>query len=227
MKILCISDQIDPLLYSNSAKERFEDIDIVLCAGDLPMEYIDFVVSTLNKPTYFVFGNHNLKEFHYYHKNTTVLQSENPYANCDFTCNHGAKYVGFKAIRENGLLIAGASGSMLYNHGLCQYTDKEMFFKLLKLTPTLLWNKFRFGRYLDIFLTHTPPEDIHDKKDPCHRGFKCYRWFLSKFKPRFMIHGHIHLYDIQDIRVSQFEETTVINAFSHYILDFNTKKIEK
>ena len=34
-----------------------------------------------------------------------------------------------------------------------------------------------------------------------------------------MIHGHIHLYDIQDIRVSKFEETTIINAYSHYVLD--------
>ena len=68
MKILCISDQVDPIIYSSSLKERFEDIDIVLCAGDLPMEYIDFVVSTLNKPTYFIFGNHNLQEFKFYHE---------------------------------------------------------------------------------------------------------------------------------------------------------------
>ncbi|MBE6351231.1 MAG: metallophosphoesterase, partial [Spirochaetaceae bacterium] len=63
MKILCVSDQIDPLVYSNAIKERFSDIEIVFCAGDLPMEYIDFIVSSLNVPTYFVFGNHNLKEF--------------------------------------------------------------------------------------------------------------------------------------------------------------------
>ena len=68
MKILCVSDQIDPLVYSNSVKERFSDIDCVLCAGDLPLEYIEFIVSSLNVPTYFVFGNHNLNEFHHYHK---------------------------------------------------------------------------------------------------------------------------------------------------------------
>ena len=67
MKILCISDQIDPLVYSGSIKERFKDIDLVLCAGDLAMEYVDFIVTSLNKPTYFIFGNHNLKEFCYYH----------------------------------------------------------------------------------------------------------------------------------------------------------------
>ena len=41
-----------------------------------------------------------------------------------------------------------------------------------------------------------------------------------------MIHGHIHLYDIQDTRVSQFENTTIINAFSHYILEIDSKKFK-
>ncbi|MBO4728877.1 MAG: metallophosphoesterase [Spirochaetaceae bacterium] len=226
MKILCVSDQIDPLVYSNSAKEHFKDIDIVLCAGDLPMEYIDFIVSTLNKPTYFIFGNHNLKEFGYYHRNAVPQESVNAYYDRSLlSYAHGAHYLGFKTAKaENNLLLAGVSGSIRYNKGLNQYTDREMFFKLLLMIPALILNKLKYGRYLDIFLTHTPPLDIHDKKDPCHRGFKCYRWFLEKFKPAYMIHGHIHLYDIQDTRVSQFCNTTIINAFSHYILEIDTKQ---
>ena len=58
MKILCISDQIDPLIYTNSIRQRFADVDLVLCAGDLPMDYLEFIVSSLNKPVFFVFGNH-------------------------------------------------------------------------------------------------------------------------------------------------------------------------
>ena len=74
MKILCVSDQIDPLVYSSLAKERFASVDAILCAGDLPSDYIDFIVSTLNKPAFFIFGNHNLTEFRYYHKQKKVLQ---------------------------------------------------------------------------------------------------------------------------------------------------------
>ena len=69
MKILCVSDQIDPLIYSVNAQKNFPDVDAVLCAGDLPMDYVDFIVTVLNKPTYFIFGNHNLKEYKYYHNN--------------------------------------------------------------------------------------------------------------------------------------------------------------
>ena len=226
MKILCISDQIDPLVYSSSAKERFADIDLVLCAGDLSSDYIDYVVSTLNKPTFFVFGNHNLNDLPYYHKtaqNFGYVMSDR----YELNHAHGAVYAGFKTIREQNLLIAGVSGSIRYNKGQCQYTDRQMFRSLLKMVPSLILNKIRFGRYLDIFLTHAPPLGIHDKTDPCHTGFKCYLWFLKKFRPKYMIHGHIHLYDYHDERVTPFESTIIINAFSHYILELPDPKAKE
>ena len=215
MKILCISDQIDPLVYSSSAKERFKDVDVVLSAGDLPMEYIDFVVSTLNKPAYFIFGNHNLAELKYYH----FSKQEGRPDDSSMHHYHGAVYTGFKTVKSGNLLIAGVSGSIRYNDGQCQYTEQEMMLELIKLIPSLLLNKIRYGRFLDVFLTHAPPKDIHDKPDPCHRGFKCYRWFMDKFKPKYLVHGHIHLYDLLDPRITVEKETTVINAFSHYILE--------
>ena len=63
------------------------------------------------------------------------------------------------------------------------------------------------------------PAGIHDKSDPCHQGFECFKWFMDSFSPRYLVHGHIHLYDLQDIRVSKYHDTTVINAYSHFILD--------
>lgn len=218
MKILCISDQIDPLIYSNNAKERFKEIDLVLAAGDLPMEYIDYVVSTLNKVTLFVFGNHNLKNFNRFHSSTKAKKTSSVEGNATHLA--GAAYVGFKVLKEGNLLIAGASGSLRYNKGESQYSDGQMYRKLIKLIPRLLYNKVRYGRYLDIFLTHAPPLGIHDKEDPCHTGFKSFLWFMRIFKPRYLVHGHIHLYDLQDIRVSKYEQTTVVNAFSHHIIDF-------
>lgn len=225
MKILCVSDQIDPLVYSNSVKERFSDVDLVFCAGDLPMEYIDFIVSSLNLPTFFVFGNHNINEFHLFHKSFGATNSNsNDLMGLD-SVSGGANYAGFKALRiptsipGRPLLMVGASGSIKYNKGLAQYTDSTMKFKLLKLLPKLIYNKLRYGRYLDIFLTHSPPRHLQDREDPCHRGFTCYRWFLERFKPKYMVHGHIHLYDLQEPRTTQYHQTEIINVFSHYILD--------
>lgn len=222
MKILCVSDQIDPLVYSPNIRERYKDCELVISAGDLPMEYLDFIVSSLNKPLLFVFGNHNLEEFRLYHRTGALTSTGThlPLKPLPPEACHGTTYVGFKVHREGNLLVAGVSGSIRYNAGLSQYTERQMLFKLLRMLPRLLVNKLKYGRFVDIFLTHAPPEGIHDKEDPCHRGFRCYLWFMRTFKPRFMVHGHIHLYDMQDVRVSRYFDTTVINAYSHHILDF-------
>lgn len=231
MKILCVSDFVDPLIYNQNVKEIFPDIDAILCAGDLPMDYIDFIVTVFNKPTYFVFGNHNLKEYSLYHKSAQDLpgQQANKYA--QIANGHGATYLGFKThvsrslyyTDKNGkktpLLLAGASGCNKYNNGLCQFTNNQMKFKLLLLAPALIKNKIKYGRYLDIFLTHATPRHVHDHDDPCHKGFECFNWFIKKFEPLYLIHGHIHLYDMREKRISKVENTTVVNAYSHSIIE--------
>lgn len=237
MKILCLSDYVDPLIYNQNIRETFGDVDLVLCAGDLPLDYVDFVVTMLNKPTYFIFGNHNLKDFEYYHKSARnspeLFQAE--YRKSTF--GHGGIYAGFKVFEEKSLLItdpvtgktsplliAGASGSLEYNKGLNQYTERQMKRQLLGMLPYLIKNKIKYGRYLDIFLTHASPRHIHDKEDPCHKGFECFNWFITKFRPKYLIHGHIHLYDMRENRVTVSEDTTVINAYAHWILEFPKKE---
>ncbi len=242
MKILCVSDQIDPLVYSTLAKERFSSVDAILCAGDLPSDYIDFIVSTLNKPAFFIFGNHNLTEFRYYHKAKKSHKGAHPTRSQDISVfdmrgSFGATYAGFKNIRDahlliedpvtkkkRPLLISGVSGSKRYNNGLNQYTEAQMKLALLKMVPGLLWNKIRWGKYVDIFLTHASPRHVHDKEDPCHQGFECFNWFIKRFSPSYLIHGHIHLYDANDQRLTAVKnnsknETLVINAFSHIVLN--------
>lgn len=218
MKILCISDQIDPLIYTSSIKQRYADVDIVLSAGDLPMDYLDFVVSTLNKPMFFVFGNHHTEDFKHYRKGSSEYDS----GLVTEIHSVGATYTDTKIFYEDGLLIAGLGGSMRYNLGENQFTDFQMKIRMLRMFPVLVFNRIFRGRFLDILLTHASPLGIHDKEDKCHRGFKCFLWFMRVFKPKYLIHGHIHLYDLSAIRSTRYCDTTVINAYSHYIL--NTEK---
>jgi Icc-related predicted phosphoesterase len=197
MKILCIADQIDPLVYSSSIKAQFRDVDMVLSAGDLPYDYLDFVASGLNCPLLFVFGNHHLEALH------------KPL---------GLIHVGSSVQLEGGLIIAGLGGSMMYNRGNNQYTEVQMMMEIWKLIPRLLFNRIFRGRWVDILLTHAAPWGIHDKPDPCHRGFKCFLWFMRVFKPRYLIHGHIHLYDLSDVRTTKYQDTMVINAYGKYLI---------
>jgi Icc-related predicted phosphoesterase len=217
MKILCVSDQIDPLVYSDAIKERFKDVDVILSAGDLPMEYLDFIVSSLNKPLFFVFGNHNLKEYPYYRRN---FPSPFPYGFEDAAPRPGgAIHAGSKVKYEEGLIVAGLGGSMRYNGAQNQYTEFQMYMEMFRLIPGLIFNRIFRGRYLDILLTHSPPKGIHDREDKCHWGFKAFLRFMDIFKPRYLVHGHIHLYDLSELRTSSYKDTQVINAYSHYVID--------
>ena len=215
MKILCISDQIDPLVYSPYIKERFADVDLVLSAGDLPLDYLDFIVSSLNKPLLFVFGNHHTKELKHFRNVWNITFDENERER--FCC--GAIHMGTKVKIERNYIIAGLGGSMRYNNGHNQFTDFQMFFEVTKIIPRLLWNRVLHGRFLDILLTHAPPRGIHDKNDKCHWGFKTYLWFMKVFKPKYLVHGHIHLYDLSDVRCTKWENTMVVNAYSHYVIN--------
>jgi Icc-related predicted phosphoesterase len=218
MKILCVSDQIDPLVYSGSIRERFGGVDMILCAGDLPMDYLDFIVSSLNKPLLCIFGNHHTEEMRFFRRSAGAqfFDEENRLYQ-----GSGAIHVGSKIRIEEGLIVAGLGGSMRYNKGPNQFTDFEMYLEIWKLIPRLLFNRLFRGRYVDILLTHAPPKGIHDKSDKCHRGFRAFLWFIKIFKPRFLIHGHIHLYDLSDSRRTQWNGTEVINAYSHYVIDMD------
>jgi len=215
LKILCISDQIDPQVYSPQIKERFADVDLILAAGDLPLDYFDYIISILNKPLFFVFGNHHLEDLKYYRKiwNDPMLLENRDYMGC------GAVHLGTKVKTEGDFIIAGLGGSMRYNNGENQFTDFQMFIEITKLIPRLIWNRIFRGRYVDILLTHAPPKGIHDKQDRCHIGFKSYLWFMKVFKPKYLVHGHIHLYDLSDVRCTRWKDTIVINAYSHYVIN--------
>lgn len=215
MRILCVADEVDSLVHSIRVRERFGDVDLVLSAGDLPMDYLSYIVSSLNRPLLFVFGNHNLAELKYYRP---AIEDRAPPTH-DYHHDSGATYVGFKVRRESGLIVAGLGGSMRYNSGPNQFTQAQMWRKALLLAPALLFNRLRFGRAVDVLLTHAPPAGIHDRPDLCHRGFDAFLWLMRTFKPRWLVHGHIHLYDSSEEKVSHYGETTVINAYGFHVID--------
>lgn len=226
MKILCVSDEVDPLVYSDSVKERFGDVDCVLGAGDLPLDYLEFIVSALNKPVYFVFGNHHTDDLNLYKGINFAPPPElNPARYFEPDSFAGAVHIGSGAVYESGALFAGLGGSMRYNDGANQFTEFTMMLEIIKIIPRLLLNRIRYGRYLDVLLTHAPPAGIHDMEDVCHRGFKSFLWFMNKFRPRYLVHGHIHLYDREENRTSVFDGTTVVNAYTHHVIELDAEMI--
>jgi Icc-related predicted phosphoesterase len=90
-----------------------------------------------------------------------------------------------------------------------------MWLNVLLMLPGLVYNRFVYGRYLDIFVTHAPPWKIHDADDIPHHGVKAFRWFIQVFKPKVHFHGHTHVYGSDTIIKTQFMDTQVINSYGY------------
>ena len=58
MNILAVSDTVDSLVYSPQIRNLYDDVEAVFGCGDLPYYYLEYIVSTLDKPVFFVRGNH-------------------------------------------------------------------------------------------------------------------------------------------------------------------------
>ena len=157
MKLLCISDATDTLIYSSIAPELYRDVDFVISAGDLPLRYYDYIQTMLRKDVYYVYGNHNLEDF-----GRMMKGSSDSFIYAGGHDAHdmpifGGHFLDGKCIydKRRNLIIAGLGGSMLYNYGDSQYSEKQMQWRINKLVPRLIYNKKRFGRALDILVKKT------------------------------------------------------------------------
>ena len=61
MKILFLSDQECPALWDHYRPERVEGIDLIVSCGDLKRQYLEFLVTMVNKPVLYVPGNHDTR----------------------------------------------------------------------------------------------------------------------------------------------------------------------
>lgn len=131
MKILAIADTEERCLWECFRKERFEGVDLILSAGDLDPDYLEFLVTVINKPLIYVRGNHD-----------------------DRYARHapgGCICVEDSVYTYRGIRIAGLGGSMRYRDGANMYTEREMSKRMRKLS-----RKVRMVGGCDILLTHAP-----------------------------------------------------------------------
>jgi Icc-related predicted phosphoesterase len=202
MKILAVSDIELGFIYNIQIAQRFKDVDLVISCGDLPYYYLEFIVSMLDKPLYYVRGNH--------------ASSVESTSGGDRSAPWGAIDIHRKVKRNPyGVLLAGIEGSLRYNLGLHQYSQAEMWYFALELVPRMLYNRLRYGRYVDILVTHAPPWHIHDSDDRPHQGIKAFRWLDKVFQPSYHLHGHIHVYRNDVNTVTGFGRTSVMNCYGY------------
>jgi uncharacterized protein len=207
MKILCLSDQVVSNIYDARMRDRFGDVDVVLSCGDLPYYYMEFIVSLLNVPCFYVHGNHDQPE----HKSDgRVISSPGGWINVDR-----------RTVECKGLLIGGLEGCLRYKPNVpYQYSDLGMHSRSWQMIPELILNRARHGRFIDILITHAPPRGIHDGPDLPHRGFEVFTHMMDRFRPRYLLHGHKHIYG-HETRKTTYHQTQVINVHPFHLLEWD------
>ena len=186
MKILLITDHEEKALWddwSEQMADRFSDIDLILSAGDLDADYLEFLVTMLNVPLVYIHGNHDAS-----------YQKEPPQGCIDADGTIVEIRCGNPSER---IRILGLGGSMRYNEDApYMFTEKEMKRRISGLRKTILKNiikgKMRGTGAFEILLTHAPCSGYGDLDDLPHQGFECFSNLLNQRKPKLHVYGHVH-----------------------------------
>ena len=203
MKILLVADEPSRALWDYYDGEKLRDIDLILSAGDLPPQYLSFLVTFANCPLLYVHGNHD-----------GVYDQKAP---------DGCICIDDRIYEFEGIKIMGLGGSMKYNKSPFMYTEKQMRRRIRKLRFRL-----RRSKGVDLVLTHAPVLGLGDLDDPVHRGFACFLELLDQYSPRYWVHGHVHpRYDSRRNGDLSRSETVIINACGYRILEIPDKPEER
>lgn len=200
MKILVLADEESKYLWDYFEKSKLEGIDLIISCGDLKPQYLSFLATFSKVPILYVHGNHD------------GVYKDTPPEGC--ICIEDTIYV------HEGIRIMGLGGSMEYNGKGFQYTENEMKFRVFKMLGKLLWH-----RGIDILVTHAPAYQFNDGQDLPHTGFKVFRTLLDKLKPKYFLHGHVHLtYNWNQKRECVYNDhTIVINGFERCVFEYEKK----
>ena len=195
MKLLLVSDRECPYLWDYYQPGRLKEYDLIISCGDLKSSYLSFLVTMGRAPVLYVHGNHDI---HY---------AQRPPEGCDS--------IEDRIYTSKGLRILGLGGCPKYNTSKHQYTERQMEQRIRKL-----WWQLRKSGGVDIVVTHAPPAGYGDGSDYAHRGWECILPLLDKYKPKYLVHGHVHPnYGEGHPAMLQYGDTTIINAYERYVLD--------
>ena len=196
MKILAVSDRECPALWDHYIPGRLESYDLILACGDLKAEYLTFLVTMSRARLLYVHGNHD------------GSYSSHPPEGCEDIDGHLIEY--------NGVRILGLGGCLWYHEGPHQYTERQMRRRISRLKRAI-----KKAGGVDIVVTHAPPRGLGDLDDAAHRGFEAFVPLIESFRPKYLLHGHVHLnYGSFIPRLIEHGETAVVNVSERFEFEY-------
>jgi calcineurin-like phosphoesterase family protein len=220
VRILAVSDEVDPRVETPLARRLHPDV--VLAAGDLEKNYLEYIANLFEVPLAFVPGNHDpdlsgLRRS----RGGLLLRAGLP---AEEVGPAGGLNADGLVLDVAGLRVAGLGGSIRYRPGPNQYTQREQARRGRRLVRQAARAERRDGRPVDVLLTHSPPSGCGDADDPPHRGFEALHDVVAALRPRLMLHGHIHPYG-QPAPDRFLGDTRIVNVVGHKLLELDLPSV--
>ncbi|MCG8923883.1 metallophosphoesterase [Lentzea sp. DG1S-22] len=214
VRVLAVADEVVEHLWTDQVHQH-GGVDLVLAAGDLPFDYLEHLANALDRPLVFVPGNHDADLSGYSNVRGLWTKAGLPVR---WPGPAGAVNADERVVDVAGLRIAGLGGSIRYNKGPNQWTERQQARRARRVTRLAGWRRLRDGRGVDVLLTHSPPRGCGDEPDAPHLGFECFRGLVSRLQPSFMLHGHIHPHGVPRPD-RELGATRVVNVVPQKVLD--------
>lgn len=185
-RFLAIADEVDESLTADKLARLRPDF--VVSCGDLPFDYLEYVVSLADVPLLYVPGNHDPSlrrvdtTFSPLHAETMLPGP----AGCD--------NIDGRMVEVAGLRVAGLGGCLRYRPGANQYTQAQMRWRVVSIALRMRLKRVRNGRKLDVLVTHAPPYATSTVVDAAHVGFVAFHQLIRDQRPLVLVHGHVHPY---------------------------------
>ena len=211
--VLAVADEVDERLCADLRPVRAAEL-IVAC-GDLPFDYLGYLMNGLDVPLVFVPGNHDPDLSGYVSSRAGLtLRAGMPVRP---PWPDGAINADGTVVAAAGLRLAGLGGCPRYGQGPNQYSDRQLARRARSLRRQAWWQRRR-GWQVDVLLTHAPPRGAGDGSDPAHRGIAALPGLVAALQPAVLLHGHVLRCDAAT-PAGRLGRTQVRNVMGRHLLD--------
>ncbi|CAN5512265.1 metallophosphoesterase [soil metagenome] len=203
LRILAVSDDVDPALHHAANRERLGRIDLICGCGDLPADYLCFLGDAFVAPLVYVRGNHDVGTA------WERWRGSLPEPLADGMVRSDA-----------GIRVAGFSWPS-WEDRRPQHSQAAAWRQVL---PTALRTLGNAGEDL-VMLSHVPPRGSGDvPSDPFHIGYAAYRWLAGRLRPRLWLHGHTPMAACPSWHC-QLGDTEVVNVTGSVLIELSPRPV--
>ena len=185
--MLAVADEVDDAL---RALRPVRAAELIVACGDLPFDYLGYLMNALDVPLVFVAGNHDpdVSGYRISRAGLTLragFPQRPPWPD-------GALNAEGQIVDVAGLRVAGLGGCRRYRDGPNQYTDRQQARRARWLAARGPARARSVTAAVSTCCSPTPRRaGVGDGDDPPHQGFTALNRLVAGFSPRLLLHGHV------------------------------------